>query len=179
MVKKLFYLFWILISGVVLCAEDAILLPASFEASFTQTLTSDANKTIRYQGEVKYSTPDHFRWHYDTPTKKDVCSDARKIEIINHDLEQVSTYIVDKGLNLPVIVQNAKPYRKTVYIAKYKGVSYTIQVNNKGELSRIAYRDELDNNVLIILTQMKYSSQKIDDAKLQCSYPETYDMVGG
>ncbi len=166
-------------SGVLLYAEDSITLPVSFEANFTQTLTNDANKTIRYQGEVKYSTPDHFKWRYDTPTKKDVCSDARKIEIVNHDLEQVATYIVDKGLNLPAIVQNAKPYRKTVYIAKYKGISYTIQVNNRGELSRIAYRDELDNNVLIILSQMKYSPNKMDDTKLQCSYPESYDMVGG
>jgi hypothetical protein len=99
--------------------------------------------------------------------------------VVDHTLEQVSTYRMEKALDLAEILKKAKPHRKSVYIAQYKGKYYTIQVNTKGELSRIAYRDDLDNNVLIVFSKMRYSIKPIPLSTLRCRYPSHYDVIGG
>jgi len=160
-------------------ADLPITLPVSFKAHFKQTITNDQKKQIIYQGKIDFSTPSYFKWRYTTPTKKEVCTDGVKLRVVDHDLEQVSTYMIDKGLDLPAILRNAKLYRKSVYVANYKERSYTIQVNSRQELSRIAYKDDLDNIVLIVFSQIKYRKKKIPGAKMQCGYPDSYDQIGG
>ena len=150
----------------------------SFQAHFKQTITNDQKKQIIYQGKIDFSSPNHFKWRYSTPTKKEVCTDGVKLQVVDHDLEQVSTYMIDKGLDLPAILKSAKLHRKSVYVAKYQGKSYTIQVNSRQELSRIAYKDDLDNTVLIVFSKMRYGKKKISGAQMRCGYPDAYDRIG-
>lgn len=177
MIKKrrygLFFLF-----GAVLYAQSEIHLPVSFHAQFKQTITNDKKKVITYQGELDFSTPDHFKWRYTSPTKKEVCTDGERLQVVDHDLEQVSVYAIDKGLDLPAILKSAKMHQKSVYVAAYKGTNYTIQVSAQQELSRIAYKDNLDNTVLIVFSQVRYKNKKIEETRMQCGYPEFYDQVG-
>jgi outer membrane lipoprotein carrier protein len=178
MTKKLRYILLILF-GTALFAQGTVELPESFRAKFRQTITSDQNQKIIYSGEILFSTPDHFKWSYNSPTKKEVCTDGKELLVVDHDLEQISSYTIKNGLNLPAILKSAKPHRKSVYIAKYRDNYYTIQVNSKGELSRIAFKDEMDNNVLIIFSKMKYGAKKLSERVMQCLQPKRYDRIGG
>jgi len=155
-----------------------VTLPVSFKAHFKQTITNDQKKQIIYWGKIYFSTPNHFKWYYSAPTIKEVCTDGVKLRVVDHDLEQVSNYMIDKGLDLPAILKSAKPHRKSVYVAKYQGKSYTIQVNSRQELSRIAYKDDLDNTVLIVFSKMRYGTKKIPSTQMRCSYPDAYDRIG-
>jgi outer membrane lipoprotein carrier protein len=174
--KPRFLLF--LLSASILFAQTAIELPASFRAEFTQTVTSDQKKQIVYRGKINFSSPDHFKWRYVAPSKKEVCSDGKKLLVVDHDLEQVTSYKMEKGLDLSAILKNAKPHRKSVYIAKFGGRNYTIQVNGRQELSRIAYKDDLDNNVLIVFSKMHYGKRGIPESQMTCRYPDSYDRMG-
>ena len=178
MIKKLRILLFI-ISGTIVFAQSAITLPESFSAEFVQTVTNEQKKKIVYRGKIDFSSPDRLKWHYRTPSKKEVCTDGKKIVVVDHDLEQVSSYVMDKGLDLAAILKNAKPHRKSVYIAKYSGRYYTIQINSRKELSRIAYKDDLDNTVLIIFSKMHYGRKPLPESRTQCSYPDSYDRIGG
>lgn len=161
-----------------LYAQSSLVLPKSFQAKFEQHITSDKKNKISYVGTIKYSLQ-RFKWSYKIPTKKDVCSSGKELIVVDHGLEQVSRYIVDDGLDLHAIMQQAKLHRKSVYIASYKGTNYTIQIDKQKRLSRIAYRDNLDNNVLIIFEKMRYSNKEISRKNLVCKIPQTYDQIGG
>jgi outer membrane lipoprotein carrier protein len=154
-----------------------IVLPKSFRANFTQEITNPQKQKIVYLGKILYTSPSNIKWSYLSPTKKDVCSDTQEILIVDHDLEQVSAYLLDDGLDLIGLVKEAKPVRPTVYNAKYKENIYTLQVNQKGELSRVAYKDGLDNSVLIIFDNMRSSDKIINPQDMFCSYPSSYDIM--
>jgi len=176
-IKKLRILLFVLF-GSTLFAQSAITLPESFTAEFVQSVTNEQKKKIVYRGTIDFSSPDRLKWRYTAPSKKEVCTSGKKIVVVDHDLEQVSRYRMDKGLDLAAILGNARPHRKSVYIAKYGRKYYTIQLNSRQELSRIAYKDDLDNTVLIIFSKMRYSDKPIAESRMECSYPDRYDMVG-
>jgi len=163
-------------SSSILYSSD-IILPKSFKSDFTQTITTDKNKKIKYSGDILFSSKNSFKWSYKQPTKKEVCTDGNDLLVVDHDLEQVSAYHIDNKLDLNNILKNARFHHKSVYVAKYKSKNYTIQVDNNGKLSRIAYKDDLDNTVLIVFNNMVYSKVKIDRKKLKCNYPLSYDYI--
>jgi len=160
-------------------AFSKITLPVSFSANFEQSVTNAKKKKITYSGKLKFSKKNGIQWHYSKPTKKDVCSDKKYLTIVDHDLEQVSYYELKKSIDLDKIIANAKLHRKSVYTAKYNEKEYTIQVDSKERLSRIAYFDELENTVLLIFTNVKYSNKEIPKSQLECHTPEYYDAING
>ena len=168
----------LLLSISTLYAQSPVVLPKSFQAKFEQSIVSDKNKKISYAGDIKYSAQ-RFKWSYRLPTKRDVCSDGKELLVVEHNLEQASQYRVDGGLDLQAILKQAKLHRKSVYIASYKGKNYTIQIDKQKRLSRIAYKDEFDTNVLIIFKKMRYSNKEIPRKKLVCKIPKSYDRIGG
>ncbi len=156
-----------------------IILPENFQADFTQKITNPKKKVINYSGKVRFSDSSLLKWEYMTPTKKEVCTNGLELLVVDHDLEQVSSYLINKGFNLTAILKKAKPYKdkKTVFVAKYEGKEYTIQIDSKGRLSRVAYFDDLENTVLIIFTKMKYGKGKLKPESMKCNYPKNYDMI--
>jgi len=178
LIQKIKYFFIALLYvGTLLSAKDTPALPNSFKANFKQIITSDRGKKISYSGSILFSSPKYFKWSYRSPTKKDICTDEKSLIVVDHDLEQVSKFVMDRGLNLTAILANAKLNRKSVYIATYAGKSYTIQIDSRGQLSRIAYMDELDNSVLIIFSGMKYRKKLYHSKKMRCSIPTSYDLI--
>lgn len=159
----------------------SITLPENFQAAFTQKITNPKKKVINYSGKVSFSDRSLLKWKYTKPTKKEVCTDGHKLVVVDHDLEQVSNYRINKGFDLSVILKKAKAVkdRKTVYVAKYEGKNYTIQTDSKGRLSRIVYFDDLENTVLIIFTKMKYGKGKLKASSMKCNYPKSYDIING
>jgi len=171
--------FWALLALSTVLFSSAITLPDNFKASFEQTITNPDKKVIHYRGDIRFSNKKMIKWTYTEPTKKEVCTNGFDITIVDHDLEQVSYYLATKGFDLAKILSEAKPYKnmKTVYIAKYSGKEYTIQVDNKRQLWRIAYYDDLDNEVLIIFEDMHYGKGKLPVKSLVCKVPSSYDVI--
>ena len=157
----------------------SIALPENFQANFKQMITNTKGKVIKYEGKVLFSDKNIFKWSYLSPTKKEVCTDAAELLVVDHDLEQVSIYYITKGLDISKVLIKAKPHSENIYVAAYEGKNYTIQLDNREKLHSIAYYDELDNKVQIIFINMKYGNGKLASEKMKCNYPNDYDMIRG
>ena len=157
----------------------AIELPENFQADFIQKITNTKQKEIIYSGKVRFSNGSFFKWSYKEPTKKEVCTDGLEILVVDHDLEQVSAYIVSNDINIAKIVENAKLHRDNVYVAEYDNKQYTIQLDKEQKLHSIAYYDDLDNKVQIIFKHMKYGKGDLPVQSMKCNYPESYDRIQG
>lgn len=158
---------------------SSIELPPHFRADFIQKVTNSKNKILKYKGKITFSDKKHFKWEYKEPSKKEVCTDGFNLRVVDHDLEQVSSYFITQGLDISKVLSQAKVHQKNIYIAKYKEKTYTIQVDNKKQLHSIAYFDELDNKVQIIFKNMYYGKKSLSPKKMECTYPITYDMIRG
>ncbi len=172
-----------------------ISLPDNFITDFNQTITNDKGKKINYYGNVVFKQEKEifisengeeqevisklFKWNYKKPTHKEVCSDGVQLIVIDHDLEQVSKYLIDDGLDLQKVLQVAQKISNKDYKAVYKDVEYLITLNNRGELEKIFYTDSLDNRVKILFTNMVYNSKNFNDKFLECEIPDDYDIIEG
>jgi len=156
-----------------------IKLPANFQADFIQKITNTKEKVITYRGKVRFSNETLFKWSYTKPTKKEVCTHGVELLVVDHDLEQVSTYLISNGIDIAKILKQAKPHSKNVYVAEYENKKYTIQVDAKQKLQSMAYFDDLDNKVQIVFQHMKYGKGNLPAQSMKCNYPKNYDMIRG
>jgi len=170
-----------LLGIITLCsmALSDINLPENFTADFTQQITNTKKKVIKYSGEVRFGDKKLFKWSYLKPSLKEVCTNGKEILVVDHDLEQVSKFYIDKGINIAKVIANAIHYKDKIYIAHFDGKKYTIQLDGKNKLQSIAYFDELDNKVQILFKHMKYKKGKISTKKMRCNYPVEYDIIRG
>ena len=158
---------------------NSIVLPENFQAKFTQKITNPKNKVINYSGKVLFSHKTLLKWEYLKPTKKEVCTNGRELLVVDHDLEQVSNYYINKGFNFTKILQNAKLHSPNIYVALYEGKQYTIQTDKRNRLRSVAYFDDLDNKVQIVFKNVRYGNKKISSNKMKCNYPKDYDIIRG
>jgi len=188
---KLLYL----LSFLSITLNATISLPENFESDFNQTIINPKGKTLLYQGHVRYqhekeiliddanreeTIESHlFRWDYTSPTKKEVCTDGVQLIVLDHDLEQVSRYLISEGINLEEILKVAKQLSSRDYKATYKEVEYLITLDKNEKLQKIFYVDRLDNRVKIEFTQMKYNLKEFDLHQLECTAPTSYDTIEG
>ncbi|MBD3793703.1 MAG: outer-membrane lipoprotein carrier protein LolA [Campylobacterales bacterium] len=172
-----------------------ITLPENFESNFEQTVTNEKGKAIHYEGNVVYRynkyvyinsmgkeieiTNGLFKWHYASPTQKEVCSDGMQIVVIDHDLEQISKYIIDEGFDLEKILKVAQETAPLEYKATYQDVVYHIILDANRQLSKISYIDNMDNRVDILFRQMHYNIPSFDETKLECPINSDYDVIEG
>ena len=160
-----------------------ITLPDNFQAEFKQSITNDKGKVIKYDGDVLFKKQNHngslFKWNYSSPTKKEVCTDGVQLMVIDHDLEQVSNYMIDEGVDLESILKVAQKITNVDYKATYKDTEYIITLDNKQQLKKIVYVDNLDNGVKIIFNNIHYNDASFDVKKLECHPPQEYDIIQG
>ena len=173
--------------------DAGITLPDNFESNFKQTITNDKGKVIKYSGRVYFKADREtflnkfnqqivlssklFKWIYASPTKKDVCSDGTQIIIIDHDLEQISKYLIDDGLDLERVLGVAQKISRKDYKAVYKNIEYLITMDRNNHLSKIFYVDSLDNRVRIIFSGMKYNNPRFNSSNLECPENPNYDVI--
>jgi len=171
-----------------------IVLPKTFKTDFHQTITNEKGKVIKYDGNVLFKNFQNtftndlgeqstysrslFKWSYTSPTEKEVCTDGTQLIVVDHDLEQVSTYMIDDGINLEEILKLAKEISKNEYKATYKEVEYLISLDEKEQLKQIVYVDNLDNAVKIIFKNMDYTTT-VNESALECNAPADYDEIKG
>jgi len=166
-------------AAAVVLSSAEIRIPTAFSADFLQKVSNEKKKTILYRGKVMMSTPSSLKWIYRKPTDKEVCSDGKRVVVVDHDLEQASFYRMEKKFDLAAVLRKARHYKENLYVAEYGGKNYTIAVDSKGRIEQIAYRDDLDNVVNIRFTHVRYLSKPFDAAQLRCKIPKDYDRIGG
>ena len=154
-------------------------VPVGFTASFTQKITNPKNKIIKYSGKIYLDSEKGFKWIYKHPTKKEVCSDGKNFIIVDHDLQQVSFYKLNKALNIIEVLRKAKHHKDNLFVAYYQEKNYTFAIDKKGKISQIAYRDDLENIVNIHFQEMVYKDTHLSEVNLKCVYPDTYDLIQG
>jgi len=154
-------------------------LPENFQADFTQKITNTKQKVITYSGKVRFSNDRLFKWSYKEPTQKEVCTDGFELLVVDHDLEQVSAFMITKGIDINKILNKATLYSENIYVAEYENKKYTIQVDKRQRLHSIAYYDDLDNKVQIVFKKMKYGKGDLPVKSMKCNYPRDYDMIQG
>jgi len=183
------------LSALVVTLNASITLPDNFNTNFTQTITNDNGKVINYNGDLIFKNMKEsitnldgtaqsfsrslFKWNYTSPTKKEVCTDGVQLIVVDHDLEQVSNYMVDEGINLEAILNVAQKITNDTYKASYKETEYIITLDNSQQLSKIVYVDGLDNGVKIIFNNMNYNQSSFDVKLLECDAPTEYDIIEG
>ena len=184
----------ITLSALLLSLNANIMLPSSFKTNFEQSITNDKGKIINYKGLVFFQdstesiaddlgieqsyTRTLFKWNYTSPTKKEVCTDGIQLTVVDHDLEQVSNYLVDEGINLKAVLSVAKKISTKDYKALYKDTEYLITLDKNNQLHKIIYTDNLDNSVKIIFSNIQYNS-KLKRTLLECNTPKDYDIIKG
>jgi len=183
------------LSVLIMALNAEITLPNNFETDFQQSITNDKGKVIKYNGNVLFQNTKEsffnssgaeqnysnslFKWNYSSPTKKEVCTDGVQLVVVDHDLEQISNYVVDEGINLEAILKVAQKITNVDYKATYKETEYIITLDKNEQLSKIVYVDNLDNGVKIIFNNMTYNSTSFDATKLECQAPKGYDIIEG
>ena len=167
----------VLLIGVVTAGK--IEIPVSFSAHFTQKITTPKKKVIKYSGTLLLNNAGALKWHYQKPTKKEVCSSGKNFMIVDHDLEQVSFYELRQALDLTSILKKARHHKDNLYVATYEKVLYTFSLDKRGRIDQIAYKDTLDNVVNIHFKQMRYSNKPNPPKVMRCSQPADYDIIGG
>ena len=183
------------LSALVITLNASITLPDNFNTAFTQTITNENAKVIKYDGNVVFKNMKEninnldgtvqsfsrslFKWDYTSPTKKEVCTDGVQLIVVDHDLEQVSNYRVDEGINLEAILNVAQKITNNTYKASYKDTEYIITLDNNKQLSKIVYVDGMDNGVKIIFNHMTYNQASFDVKLLECDAPTEYDIIEG
>ena len=177
-----------------LAVNADILLPKTFTTDFEQTITNEKGKVIKYEGKVLFknmkeifSTPEGgdevykrsiFKWSYTAPTQKEVCTDGVQLTVVDHDLEQVSHYLLNDGINLEEVMKLAKPLTTRDYKATYKDIEYLISMDKNQQLQKIVYVDSLENRVKIIFKNMNYNSS-VKEQEIECNAPAEYDIIEG
>ena len=154
-------------------------LPENFQSDFIQKITNTKQKVITYSGQVRFSNERLFKWSYKEPTQKEVCTDGFELLVVDHDLEQVSAYLITKGIDIAQILKKAVLHSEAIYLAEYENKKYTIQLDKRQRLHSIAYYDELDNKVQILFKKMKYGKGDLPSESMKCNYPRDYDMIQG
>ena len=160
-------------------AGGGIRIPSAFTAEFLQKVTNPKKRVILYKGKVMMKAPSTLKWVYREPTRKEVCSDGRRVTVVDHDLEQVSVYRMNKKFDLAAVLRSARHYKENLYVANYGGKNYTIALDVKGRISQIAYRDDMNNVVNIHFNRIRYLSVPLPAKQLTCRIPADYDRIGG
>ncbi len=154
-------------------------LPVSFQADFIQTVTGVKGKTLHYEGKLYFSQPGRVRWVYLKPEAKEVCTQGKRMTVVEKELEQVTLYRLKKHLALSDILRRAKPVKPHIYDALYEGRHYTLRTDESGNVDSIAFFDELDNKVQILFKKIKRGTKPLPESATACRYPKSYDIIKG
>lgn len=126
----------------------------SFEADFTQSVTDDKKKVLKYNGNVIASKPQNAVWKYTNPVNKEVYINARNVTIIEPDIEQVITKRIESNFDFFNMMKSAKEIKKDTYLAMYNNSKFTIKTE-AGLIKSISYLDEFENSVEVLFENQK------------------------
>ncbi len=147
----------------------------SFEADFTQSVTDEKNKVLKYRGSVSALKPQKAIWNYTNPVKKDIFINTYCIVMIEPEIEQVIIKNIKSNFDFFNIIKNAKKINKDYFLAKYKKLRFFITTKND-LIKSISYKDEFDNKVKIIFKNQKQNG-KINPKIFIPKIPKGFDVI--
>lgn len=145
----------------------------SFSSDFTQSVKS-INSSINYKGKFIITKNEAF-WDYQSPNKKQIFINASEVIVLEPDLEQATFTTLKDIPNLSQIFKKAKQISSSSYEARYQQITYHIGIEND-EVKSIAYKDELDNEVLITLHNQKRDIL-VNKSLFKPKIPAHYDIL--
>lgn len=168
------FIVFLLISNTVLFSND-FLNVKTFEASFTQTIINPSGNEVKYNGLLHIQEPDKIKWQYKDPIEKFVYVKKNSVTIIEPELEQAIITRIDQEINILNLLKNAKKISTNHYVSLFNNVEYSLTLENK-KLKKIAYQDEIENNVIITFTNVQ-QNHKINKDIFLFTIPFEFDII--
>lgn len=147
----------------------------TFEASFTQSIINPSGNEVKYNGVLYIQEPDVIKWQYKTPIEKLVYVKKKSVTIIEPELEQAIVTRIDQEINIINLLKNATKVSKNNYISVFNNTDYSLTLENN-RLKKITYVDEIENNVIILFTNIK-QNHKIDKNIFLFTIPTHFDII--
>ena len=147
----------------------------TFEADFIQTITDDKKKELHYSGHLIASKPQNAKWTYIAPIEKIIYINRFQATVVEPEIEQVIKRKIQNNFDFFKMMRKAKKIDKNIYLAKYNGNSFTIEIT-KEVLMSISYLDQFENSIKIIFKNQKIN-QKIDKNLFIPKYPLSFDII--
>ncbi|MGB3751425.1 MAG: LolA-like outer membrane lipoprotein chaperone [Arcobacteraceae bacterium] len=147
----------------------------TFEASFTQKITNPSGNEVAYNGLIFIKEPNKIKWQYNDPIKKFVYIKKYTVTIIEPELEQIIVTNLDKEINIINLLKNAQEISINEYKSNFNNIEYSLTLKN-GQLQKISYQDEIENDVVISFFDVK-QNEKIDDEVFKFIIPDYYDVI--
>lgn len=147
----------------------------SFFGNFKQTITSDSKSVIEYNGKVFIKKSGKILWQYETPIKKNVYIDNNMAIVDEPELEQAIFTKLDNEINIIKLLNEAKKIDNENYVSTINGIKYSIKAS-ADKVSKITYKDELDNQVAINFLNIVQNGE-ISDEIFKFIIPSNYDVI--
>lgn len=147
----------------------------TFEASFTQKITNPSGNEVDYHGLIFIKEPNKIKWQYNDPIEKFVYIKKYTVTIIEPELEQIIVTNLNKEINIINLLKTAEKISNEEYKSNYNSIDYFLTLTNN-QLQKISYKDEIDNDVVILFSDVKQDEQ-IDDKEFKFMIPDYYDVI--
>ena len=147
----------------------------SFSSPFEQRIVDEHGKVITYRGELWASKPQNALWSYQKPIQKSVYINAKRLVIVEPQLEQATIRSLGDEIDFLEIIKKAKKIDNDHYKATVNGETYAINFNNN-LLSTIQYTDSYENKVTIQFLKPLHNSA-IPASRFQPTIPADYDVI--
>lgn len=147
----------------------------TFQANFSQSITNHSGTQIQYTGKVFIKKPLKILWRYSDPIEKDVFLINNHVTIIEPDLEQVIISTLQNEIHILDILRNGEKIDENTYKSIVYNKPYIFSIKNN-QLSKIEYKDDVDNKVIITFTNIA-QNQQINDALYKYDIPNEYDII--
>lgn len=144
----------------------------SFEAHFAQTVTSEQNNSVTYNGKVFFQK-DKALWHYKSPSEKMIFIHPHSVTVIEPPLEQAIISKHNEMQRMQSLLEEwLEEGEKEI---EFDSIIYKVTFQN-GLPKYIDYLDGLENSVRIIFKDVKINSS-INPEYLNPQIPEKFDIL--
>lgn len=147
----------------------------SIQTNFTQTIKAQEGGILKYSGKLYAKKPNLALWIYEKPMNKSVYFNNSSVLINEPELMQVIISTQNQIPNISTIIKNSKQLSPNKFVGKFDDIDYEIIFQNNIP-HVINYKDKLDNDVSIMLTQTVLD-QNIDDDIFNFKIPSDYDII--
>ena len=147
----------------------------SFSSPFEQRIVDEHGKVITYRGELWAAKPQNALWSYQKPIQKSVYINAKRLVILEPQLEQATIRSLGDEIDFLEIIKKAKKIDSDHHKATVNGQTYTIIFKND-LLSAIQYNDTYDNHVTIQFLKPTHNTA-IPSSRFVPAIPAEYDVI--
>ncbi|HQS66009.1 MAG TPA: LolA-like outer membrane lipoprotein chaperone [Sulfuricurvum sp.] len=148
---------------------------SSFNSPFEQRIVDEHGKVIVYRGELWAAKPQNALWVYHKPIQKSVYINAKRLVVLEPQLEQATIRTLGDEINFLEIIKKAKKVDNDHYNATVNGQTYSITFKND-LLTAIQYNDSYDNKITIQFLKPTHNTA-IPSARFQPSIPASFDVL--